>query len=115
MFIETTNKPYDKAVTIEIYPYMKWIQICMVFGYLILALISIKRPKLAKAFIYYECLYQMVEKTLPVDHYDSYASEFFFQVNDFTNCLQFNYLISLLPVIAMWIYLDLIAPRIIYE
>ena len=87
----------------------------MVFGYLLLYMLSLKKPNIAKVFIYYECLFNIVTVTLPVDFYDTYASELFYKTQTFIQGLSFNYLPSLFPILIMWIYKDLAVPRLIYE
>ena len=87
----------------------------MVLGYLLLYMISLKKPNIARVFIYYECLFTMISVTLPVDFYDMYASELFHKTQTFIQGLSFNYLTNLIPILLMWIYKDLVVSKMIYE
>ena len=56
---------YNEKVTQTIFPYVKWIKIMMIFGHLILPLISLRKPNLSSFFIVFECVWSMASVSLP--------------------------------------------------
>ena len=87
----------------------------MVIGHLLLVLLSLKIPNVTKAFIYYECLLSAVSITLPVDHYEQQFVNLFLWSSNLVQSLSFNYTSSLIPVLALWVYKDVFANKIVYD
>ena len=60
-----------------IFPYAKWIIICMTFGRLIFMLISIKHLSVCKVYFYYEMIIMLVLMGLPQDYSQDHGSMIF--------------------------------------
>ena len=93
---------------------MKGIQIGMMFGHLFLALISLKKPKVTKFFIYYECLWSLVNLTLPNGCPESQTIRLHLTTAIYVMFLSFSFISVLIPILALRIYNDILVSSLIY-
>ena len=86
----------------------------MMFGHLILVLISLKKPSLSRFFIYYECLWSIVYLTLPDGCHEAQTQRLNLTTSLYVMFMSFNYISGLVPILALRLYNDLVVSKLIY-
>lgn len=65
----------SEAVAEKIYPFIKWAQISLEIGRVVLVLVSLKKPQVVKYYLYYQLILQCLVFTLPNDYGEDFSQE----------------------------------------
>ena len=86
----------------------------MMFGHLLLFLISLKKPQISKFFIFYECLWSIFNITLPNGCPESQTVRLHVSTTLYALFLSFSYIDGLVPILVLRIYNNIVVKVMIY-